>query len=96
MIFRACVFKTIEPKNPKVLAYATRLSKVPAFSLQMTKRSLRAAYDIMGLSAVVRQNGLADTIVIGANFPEQKQLLDLLAKQGMRAFLAARDGPFKE
>jgi enoyl-CoA hydratase/carnithine racemase len=78
------------------LAYAQRLARVPGFSLQMTKRSLRAAYDIMGLSSVVRQNGLADTIVIGAGFPEQKQLLDILAKQGMKAFLAARDGPFRE
>lgn len=75
--------------------YAERLAKVPGFSVQMTKRSLRAAYDVIGLSAVVRQHGLADTIVIGANFPEQKALLEILVKQGMRAFLTARDGPFK-
>jgi hypothetical protein len=68
---------------------------VPSFSLEMTKRSLRAAYDVMGLSAVVRQHALADAIVIGANFPEQKVLLDILAKRGMRAFLEARDAPFR-
>ena len=78
-----------------VWKYAERLAKVPAFSLEMTKRSLRAAYDIMGLGAVVRQHGLADTLVIGANTPEQKHLLEVLAKQGMRAFLEARDGPFR-
>jgi enoyl-CoA hydratase/carnithine racemase len=76
--------------------YAERLAKVPAFSLQMTKRSLRAAYDVMGFSSVVRQHSLADTLVIGADFPEQRELIDILAKQGMRAFLDARDGPFKE
>ncbi|MNK63914.1 putative enoyl-CoA hydratase echA8 [compost metagenome] len=76
--------------------YAQRLSNVPAFSLEMTKRSLRAAYDTMGFSAVVRQHGLADTLVIGANFPEQKQLQEILVQQGMRAFLEARDGPFRE
>ena len=79
-----------------VLRYATRLARVPAFSLEMTKRSLRAAYDLMGLGAAVRQNALADTLVIGANFPEQKALLDILAKQGMKAFLEARDAPFRE
>jgi len=78
------------------MKYAQRLAKVPGFSLEMTKRSLRAAYDLMGLSAAVKQNALADTLVIGANFPEQKALLDILAKQGMRAFLEARDGPFRE
>ncbi len=77
-------------------AYAARIAKVPAYSLQMTKRSLRAAYDVIGLSLVVRQHGLADTLVIGADFPEQKALLEILVQQGMRAFLDARDGPFKE
>lgn len=77
-------------------AYAARIAKVPAYSLQMTKRSLRAAYDVIGLSSVVRQHGLADTLVIGADFPEQKALLEILVQQGMRAFLDARDGPFKE
>jgi enoyl-CoA hydratase/carnithine racemase len=79
----------------EVWNYARRLAKVPAFSLEMTKRSLRAAYDIMGLGAAVRQHGLVDSIVIGANFPEQKQLQEILVKQGMRAFLEARDGPFR-
>jgi enoyl-CoA hydratase/carnithine racemase len=76
-------------------AYAERLAKVPGFSLQLTKRSLRAAYDVMGLTTVVRQHGLADTIAIGSGFPEQKVLLDILVEQGMKAFLNARDGPFK-
>ena len=76
--------------------YAARLAKVPAYSLQMTKRSLRAAYDVMGFSSAIRQHGLADTLVIGADFPEQRALLDILVKQGMRAFLDARDGPFRE
>ena len=76
-------------------AYAERLARVPAFSLQLTKRSLRATYDIMGLTAATRQHGLADTIAIGAELPEQKALLDTLVKRGVKAFLAARDGPFE-
>ena len=77
-------------------AMASRLAKVPPHALQMKKRSLRLAYDMMGASSVVRQHALADTLVIGANTPEQKRFLDILAKEGMRAFLEARDGPFKK
>lgn len=76
-------------------ALAERLVKVPHYPLAMTKRSLRLAYDIMGFNAVMRQHGLADTLVIGADLPEQRALLDILARDGMAAFLAARDGPFK-
>ncbi len=75
---------------------AERLAKVPPHALQMKKRSLRLAYDLMGAGAAIRQHALADTLAIGANTPEQKHLLDILAKDGMRAFLNARDGPFRE
>ena len=77
-------------------ALAERLAKVPPYALQMKKRSLRLAYDLMGATAAIRQHALADTLVIGANTPDQKQLLDILAKEGMRAFLEARDGPFRQ
>jgi enoyl-CoA hydratase/carnithine racemase len=74
---------------------AERLAKVPPYALQMKKRSLRLAYDLMGATSAIRQHALADTLVIGANTPDQKRLLDTLAKEGMRAFLEARDGPFR-
>ena len=76
--------------------YAERLARVPPLSLQLAKRSLRATYDIIGLTAAVRQHGLADTIAIGADAPEQRALLDILVQRGMKAFLEARDGPFAE
>ncbi len=76
-------------------ALAQRIALVPPWAVQMKKRSLRAAYDAMGFSAAIRQHGLADTLVIGGNFPEQRELLTILAEKGMRAFLDARDRPFK-
>ena len=76
-------------------ALAERIALVPPWAVQMKKRSLRAAYDAMGFSAAIRQHGLADTLVIGGDFPEQRELLTILAEKGMRAFLDARDGPFK-
>lgn len=75
---------------------AVRLALVPPWGLQMKKRSLRAAYDAMGFSAAIRQHALADTLVIGGDFPEQRALQEILQKEGMRGFLQARDGPFRE
>ena len=77
------------------MGVAARLALVPPWGLQMKKRSLRAAYDAMGFSTAIRQHALADTLVIGGDFPEQRALLEILEKEGMRAFLQARDGPFK-
>ena len=75
---------------------ASRLALVPPWGLQMKKRSLRAAYDAMGFTTAIRQHALADTLVIGGDFPEQRELQAILQKEGMRAFLQARDGPFRE
>lgn len=75
---------------------AERIAKVPAYPLEMTKRSLRSVYDLMGFNAAMRQHGLADALVLGADIPEQRQLMELLVQAGMRAFLDARDGPFRE
>ena len=75
---------------------AERIAKVPPYPLQMTKRSLRATYEAMGFNKAMRQHGLADALVIGADLPEKQALFEILANEGMRAFLEARDGPFRE
>lgn len=75
---------------------AERIAKVPAYPLEMTKRSLRHIYDMMGFSSAMRQHALSDALVLGADLPEQRRLMDVLVQQGMRAFLEARDGPFRE
>ena len=84
-----------EQLEERAWALAERLASVPAYPLQMAKRSLRATYDLMGFSSAMRQHALADAMVIGADLPEQRALLDILASEGMRAFLRARDAPFK-
>ncbi|MDE0702906.1 MAG: enoyl-CoA hydratase/isomerase family protein [Rhodospirillaceae bacterium] len=80
----------------EAMRVAARLALVPPWALQMKKRSLRAAYEAMGFGTAIRHHALADTLVIGGDFPEQRALLDILEKQGMRAFLQARDGPFRD
>lgn len=85
-----------EELDSKAWDLARRLAKVPAYPLQMTKRSLRLAYDLMGFRSAMRQHAQSDALVLGANLPEQQELMDILKQKGMRAFLEARDAPFKD
>ncbi|MBD9375427.1 enoyl-CoA hydratase/isomerase family protein [Rhizobium sp. ARZ01] len=76
-------------------ALGERLSLVPREALELKKRSLKAAYDGMGLRATTERHALSDTLMIGADLPWQKALQEELREGGMRAFLEARDGPFR-
>jgi enoyl-CoA hydratase/carnithine racemase len=76
-------------------ALGERLALVPREALELKKRSLKAAYDFMGLRAATERHALADTILIGADLPWQRALQDTLRNDGMRAFIEARDGPFR-
>ncbi|MDA0339806.1 MAG: enoyl-CoA hydratase/isomerase family protein [Proteobacteria bacterium] len=76
-------------------AMGERLALVPREALELKKRSLKAAYDAMGLRAATERHALADTIMIGADLPWQRALEAKMREGGMRAFIEARDGPFK-
>lgn len=81
---------------PAAQALAERLALVPREALELKKRSLKAAYDFMGLRAATERHALADTLMIGADLPWQRALHEKMAQGGMRAFLDARDGPFRK
>lgn len=74
---------------------ADRLALVPREALELKKRSLKAAYDLMGLRTATERHALSDTIMIGADLPWQRALQEKMRDGGMRAFLDARDGPFR-
>ncbi|SEP16778.1 Enoyl-CoA hydratase/carnithine racemase [Salinihabitans flavidus] len=76
-------------------AMAERLALVPREALELKKRSLKAAYDAMGLRAATERHTLADTIMIGADLPWKRALATAMKEGGMRAFLDVRDSPFK-
>ncbi|MCL4188676.1 MAG: enoyl-CoA hydratase/isomerase family protein [Rhodobacteraceae bacterium] len=76
-------------------ALAERLAHVPREALELKKRSLKAAYDLMGLRDATERHALADTIMIGADLPWKRTLFEALREGGMRAFLEARDGPMR-
>ncbi len=81
--------------NAAAQALAERLALVPREALELKKRSLKAAYDAMGLRAATERHALADTLMIGADLPWQYALRQTMREGGMRAFLDARDGPFR-
>lgn len=80
----------------EALRMAHRIAMVPAYAVQMTKDSLRRSYEIMGFVNAQYQHKANDTLVLGAvGIPEKDQLFALMESGDMRAFLEARDGPFK-
>ena len=78
------------------MAMARRIAQVPPFALQMMKRSITAVYDAQGFG-----KGLNDHLMLRMiegltpDVPEREHLGTVRMEQGMRAFLDARDGPFR-
>ena len=81
----------------EAMAMARRIANVPPFALQMMKRSITAVYDAQGF-----EKGLNDHLMLRMiegltpDVPEREELGRVRMEQGMRAFLDARDGPFRE
>lgn len=81
---------------PRAMAVARRIALVPPFAVEMTKESLRRTYEIMGFTSALQQHRLLDTVLLSAHgIPERDRFFELMAGGDMRAFLAERDGPFK-
>jgi enoyl-CoA hydratase/carnithine racemase len=76
---------------------AQRLAKVPPFALQMMKRSITATYDAQGFTEAQKDHLMLRMIEgLTPDVPERERLSKVRMEQGMRAFLEARDGPFRE
>lgn len=80
----------------EALRMARRIAMVPAYAVRMTKDSLRRAYENMGFMNGQYQHKANDTLVLGSvGIPEKDYLFGLMEAGDMKAFLDARDGPFK-
>ncbi|MBI4640988.1 MAG: enoyl-CoA hydratase/isomerase family protein [Candidatus Tectomicrobia bacterium] len=93
------VNKVVSPDKLQEEAWkaAERIAKVPPFAVQIMKKSIKQAYDKMGFSESVEHHlviRMAEQLVPGV--PEKDQLGQIRQSQGMRAFLEARDGPFRD
>jgi enoyl-CoA hydratase/carnithine racemase len=74
---------------------ARRIANAPGYALTMAKRSIRQTYDIMGFKGAQSAHRYVDTYLLDSHGnAERERLMETLAKQGLRAFLDARDRPY--
>ncbi len=80
----------------EAMAMARRIAQVPPFALQMMKRSVTAVYNAQGFEKAQRDHLMIRMIEgLVPDVPEREYLGKVRMEQGMRAFLEARDGPFR-
>jgi enoyl-CoA hydratase/carnithine racemase len=81
---------------PEAQRIARRIAQVPAYAVQITKRSIKAAYEMMGFKNTMELHRANDALVIDASqIEEKRKLMGVLMEKGLRAFLELRDGPFR-
>jgi enoyl-CoA hydratase/carnithine racemase len=90
----------VVPQN-QLMAEATRIARriaqVPAYPVQITKRSIKAAYEMMGFKNAMEVHRANDALVIDSSqIVEKRKLMGVLMEKGLRAFLELRDGPFRQ
>ena len=79
------------------MAMARRIAQAPPFALQMMKRSITAVYNAQGFEKGQNDHLMLRMIEgLTPDVPEREHLGRVRMEQGMRAFLEARDGPYRE
>jgi enoyl-CoA hydratase/carnithine racemase len=80
----------------EAMRMARRIAMAPPYAVRMTKDSLRRTYESMGFMNAQYLHKAKYTLVRGSvGIPEKDRLFGLLESGDMKAFLEARDGPFK-
>jgi enoyl-CoA hydratase len=72
-------------------ALGERIARVPPESVQSAKRSLKHAYERMGLIDAQTHHRQLDASLLRADIPKKHRLMETLKTQGLSAFLKARD-----
>ena len=79
--------------------FARRLAMIPPFSLKLNKRQLDGVQDMAGMGNGLKYGALAAAICHSmqdtAETPDGVNLTQLRREQGMKAFLEARDAPYR-
>lgn len=79
------------------LRMAERIANAPLLTLRTVKRSIRMMLDAQGFAAVQAGHRFADTLVIDSTgLPERVRLQQIRREGGFKAFLEARDAPYRE
>lgn len=76
---------------------AERIAAAPMFTLTTLKRSIRMLYDIQGFRAQQSAHRYADTLMLDSSgVAERERLFAIYRDEGLKAFLEARDAPYRD
>lgn len=76
---------------------ARRIANAPAYTLLMSKRALRQAYELMGFRGIQNSHRYLDTYLLDSHGdPRKDELKRVRKEQGLKAFLEMRDGPYRD
>ncbi len=89
LINRAVPFARLEDE---VRAEAERLAAIPASQLAAMKLIVNQAYENMGLASTQTLGPILDGLM--RNTPDARRFIDIAERDGVRAVVAERDGPF--
>ena len=85
---------------PAAMRLAKRLASIPPIALRLNKRSLDGVQDMSGPKNSLEYSHLVDavchTLQYEAESADGRNLQELREREGLKAFLEARDGPFRE
>lgn len=74
---------------------AERIAKVPEASVRLNKAVTWMGLEAMGLGAAMRVNSALSSIAHSSHGSDRERLWEAQAQGGLKAFLEARDGPFR-
>ena len=84
-----------EELMPRALALAKRIAMVPEASVRMNKAVTMLGLEAAGIGNGLSLNTVLNALVHASHGPDTERLAEARKTGGFRAFLAARDGPFR-
>jgi enoyl-CoA hydratase len=83
----------------EVRRFARKLAMIPPFALKLNKRQLDGVQDMAGMGNGLKYGALAAALCHSmqdtAETPDGQNLAQIRREQGMKAFLEARDAPYR-
>lgn len=81
----------------QAIARAKRIANAPGYALSLAKRAVRLTMDVQGFHAAQSAHRWVDAYLLDSRGVTEKEvLMETLARDGMGAFLTARDTPYRE
>jgi enoyl-CoA hydratase/carnithine racemase len=75
---------------------ARRLALVPSVALMLNKKALNQVWEQMGLRQALAYNAGLVAVTHATEVPEWRRFREIQEKHGFKAFLEARDQPFRD